>query len=138
MDGDEVYPKDSLDKIVSNLQNPIYEGYGIAWKCLYVLNGVLTITECIPNGVKFYNPKSFYYKRAWPREVLVGEDKEPKGNTDIWCWHGKLLKRSSIEPTSRRKKRLGYANNLVERGYTFSPIEKFPWDNPQSALYEEI
>ena len=133
IDGDEIFPVEQLHRLrKEKLLSGKYDAYRVGWKNLRVKDNKFQVSSFRVNGAKMWKPKSFYFKRAWPREVLEavhrGCFKEPKDKTTVWCYHGVLLNRSSNrEATGRRKKR-EVKIERYDKEDTWTDIDNLPWE----------
>lgn len=129
IDGDEIYLKSQLEILKDKIYNGKYHAYRVGWKIIREQDGLFQVSNTKPNRVKAYYSPGFYFKRAWPKEVLqsINENFVKDSSIDVWCYHGVLLKRSSCrEPANRRKKR-----QIKEATYnkilTWTDIVQPPW-----------
>ncbi len=152
IDGDEVYPLESILKIKEKLKNPEHTALNVHWRVLKIENGEIFTTidhERLCAIGKLYETKAHFCRRAWPKEVLdcslhytsdhkrEGCTKESRGLNDIYCWHGVLLNRSPIELTTRRKKRV---SKLIDYGvqYEWKKLPSFPWEEEIPELMKQL
>lgn len=146
IDGDEIYPHDSLLSIKKRIENPSgWSTINVLWRNLRVgKNGKVWRTRLNPRLMarsKAFDVSKHNFKRAWPREVVENlvegaeGTKEPRQMNGIWCWHGVLLRRTTQEEsTARRKKREVKVGNYI-RDYDWVQLDEFPWDDPREELY---
>lgn len=138
LDGDEIFDEENLRrlKVKAETDPPKYTAYHIGWKMVREVNGQKQVSEMKPSGTKLYRSADYSFDKGWPGERLKRNpfinnarerNKEPKEHTDVWCWHGVLLNRSSApERTARRKKRLErwkYYDTQLE----WEDVDKWPW-----------
>jgi glycosyltransferase involved in cell wall biosynthesis len=136
LDGDEIYPKESLLNIKGIMETTKFSTINISWRILRQYGGVKQASNLVINGGKAFKPKEMSYYRGWPREVLMGPGvKEPKEPFNgVWCWHGVMLKRSSTkEQTARRKKRK--SKILTYEQYEWETLERSPF-NVNSSVWD--
>lgn len=130
VDGDEIYPEGELKKIPDLVNSRLFRAYRIGW--LYVRNqkNIKQIATCVvPSGPKLYRSDRFTYRRAWPREVLGHRKKERiQSDIGIWCWHGKLLDRSTIVDPLRELKRQNYNIEEYHEKMDWINIKDWPWN----------
>jgi hypothetical protein len=154
VDGDEIYPEENLHLVTKFIDSKNHHAYRMTWKNLALKKGQIQISTPIIGGTKLYRPIRYFYRRAWPREVLdspkgvngLGRQQGPTLN-GLWCWHGKFLKRSRIVDFDREQKRQLYRmgldpnGNPVEfhstPGWEKETLKDFPWPSPELALWEE-
>jgi len=151
IDSDEIYPIESLLKIQKRLENPTNSTINVHWRVLKIDKGEIFTTidnENLCGNGKLYDTRAHFCRRAWPKEVLdcllhfqadhKREDctKELRGLNGIYCWHAVLLKRSQIEMTFRKKKRL---SKIADYGiqYEWKKLSKFPWDEEIPELMKQ-
>lgn len=145
VDGDEIYPEESLRRIPDLICSGEYHAYRISWKYLKVSSGdVYMNTAKVVNGPKIYRPARFKFIHEWPKEVLKGKPrmKEPKRDNGVWCWHGKLLNRSSVKADQvREQKRKDYPRFFEEfhgEPLDWIKLKDFPWSNSEEELWKEV
>lgn len=131
IDGDEIFNVENLRKIKALLENPAYTAYRVGWKNIKDEDGVPMISNMIVNGAKIYKTSDYSFRRGWPNEVLQAEEgldnRQPKEECEVWCWHGVLLVRSSRqEDTSRRKKRVSKLEQY-NRELQWKELRDWPW-----------
>ncbi len=123
VDGDEIYPKQTLEKIRDLMDDPGDEVmFRLYWRILkFEDDKHYASSEYLCAGPKLFHTDYFHFSRSWPREVVrcltshARSDynrKARKSHHDkfngLWFWHGVLLERSGVdERTARRKKRIG-------------------------------
>ena len=139
VDGDEIYPESSLLKLEELRKSNVYLAYRISWKFLKYSDNKLYVSSKKPNGTKLYYSSKYTWKRKWPKEVLCGsrkneKRKEPEGINGVWCWHGKLLPRTSAphscyEDAVRDVKKQWYSEQLEKNeDITWKELIKLPWE----------
>lgn len=140
VDSDEIYEEGMLKKIKEiRIGDPKHESMRVFWK---FVTEDLRSSSYKNAGIKAFNPNVFYFRRAWPREVVsyvgdkesywrklgIRQEHDVSKFNGIWCWHGRLLKRSSIkEETPKRKKREALFNSL-NKELKWEQLFKFPWE----------
>ena len=138
VDGDEIYPKESLIRVQELIDSKEFDAYRVGWKVLRYENHIISCTNIIINGCKLYKSSTLKFRRPWPVEVQHGPGiKEPKKDNGLWSWHGKLLNRSRIHTDKiREDKKENYPERLeVEHGVKWSRLLDYPWDSPEVGLY---
>jgi len=136
VDSDEVYPLPCLERmkafinIRADFPDKHPQTVRISWKMIKKeKNRYFVSNETKVNGHKAHESKRYEYGRAWPLEVLRGDEsaKEPAEFNGIWCWHAVLLQRSSLpEPTARMKKRISKVDPYNQE-FTWTQVEELPW-----------
>jgi glycosyltransferase involved in cell wall biosynthesis len=151
VDGDEIWPEDNLRHLISAWEQHKTEPVAIrmAWRDLVVVNNQIYATEPMPNGPKLFNTNHFYFRGNWPRELLQSVDKkasENKLNIDNrfqhqWCWHGRMLNRSSYYSNKhdpvRRAKWQGNVNTHFKQYHPtieWEQLDQFPWEPAPDEL----
>jgi hypothetical protein len=144
VDGDEIWPTPSLLKIKQEIYAGEYRVFG-CWKMMKSEGGELFVSELYASGEMAWNTREFTLKREWPNECL----KSRQGNTKrlnkrdcrttpaIWCWHGSMLRRTSVEETALKK------SKRLERMEMFTPLRwerigKLPWGSSDPGLMEKL
>ena len=121
VDGDEIYTTESLLRLKKWTVEAIGGGhlktqcYRVYWR--YVIGdpdrGYETSREFLYAGSKLFNSEIYWFRRAYPREVMARREDATvtgvsKGRREdfngVWCWHGSMLRRSSVYTTGDRKK----------------------------------
>jgi len=136
VDADEVYVDSSLKRLLEIIKTTEYTAIRTGWVTLLNSDKGIMQTPIIVNGTKIFQREFHEYYRAWPKEVLRGEDrKEPAGSLNgVWCWHGVLLNRSSVkEKTVRRKKRESKLDIYIE-SYEWENISSLPFEVDRRVL----
>jgi glycosyltransferase involved in cell wall biosynthesis len=135
IDGDEVFNKENLLKMKAKIEEGSYAAYRIGWKNLREHNGGVQESSILVNGPKLFKTSDYKYLRSYPAEVLASTvegllipNTEPKGECDVWCWHGVLLNRtSSIPEASNRMKKRQHKAARYDKALDWHDIPKWPW-----------
>jgi glycosyltransferase involved in cell wall biosynthesis len=132
IDGDEIYNDENLLKMKELAGDETFTAYRVGWKTMRETpDGGLQVAKTIINGTKLYKTSDYKFHRGWPNEVLKAKrgahNKQPKGDCDVWCWHGVLFPRTNSIPEARqrRKKRIGKLANYETLEWEDS--HKWPW-----------
>lgn len=131
IDGDEIYNIENLNKIKEKAENTTHTAYRIGWKMVREQGDQKQIAPTKVNGCKLWKTSEYYHRKAWPKEVLQAKNidgKEPKGECDIWCWHGVLLQRSkSVTENRIRLIRRTDKAESYNRELPWENIPEWPW-----------
>jgi glycosyltransferase involved in cell wall biosynthesis len=135
VDGDEIWPEDNLLLLRDRLSqySKDLDAFRVAWRYLSVIGGAIYCSSPVVNGPKLYRASMFEFSRSWPREVLRpktrGRTQAVSKASAQWCWHGKLLKRSCVDETARRKKRECYPDDFCKyhKEAKWEVISKMPF-----------
>lgn len=151
VDGDEIYPTQSLLRLKQWTIEALAGGHEqrqcqrIYWRFMLESpsgSGYETSREFLYGGSKLFNSEIFWFRRAWPKEVVARRDDiELTGVRDgkmerfngVWCWHGTMLNRSSVYTKGDRKKSEGKKVDFltgrhgIARGKT--QYEVLDWDH---------
>lgn len=143
IDSDEIYPESSLKLLSSYLeQNP--ERIYSYWRNVRIdTNRQIFIEKPFMRGYCAWKTSTNKLWRDWPNEHLLNVDpswtpyKYKFDNPKLWCWHGVLLRRSSLpEPTGRRKKRLYRLDEANKRKtWTIHRFNDMPWSDADLDKY---
>jgi hypothetical protein len=143
VDADEIYPESSLWRMAQLLQTD-QERIVTSWRCVKVSQNLeVSVEEPFIRGTSAWAPATNYLAREWPNEHLLHVDpdwqeKPEWQNTDIWCWHGVLLNRSSCkEGKGRYKKRL-FRQVEADTRNKWSKSEGLPWGDLNLQKYVPI
>jgi glycosyltransferase involved in cell wall biosynthesis len=142
VDGDEIYPYDSLHRIKDWLYRADEHGQKtvrLYWKVLKEQDGdIYCSNEYLSAGPKLFNSNYQRFRRAWPDEVTVRyKECSPPGSKSefngFWFWHGVLLNRSDArERTARYKKRLSKTDRY-NRHMTWEKLKSAPWETDYAS-----
>ncbi len=133
IDGDEIYNEENLLKIKEEAASGEYTAYRIGWKTLRKTRKGKQVGNTIINGPKLYKTSDYEFRRGWPNEVLQHhseekDNREPKQECGVWCWHGVLLDRTlSIREHTARKKKRHSKRDLYDETLVWTDIKEWPW-----------
>jgi len=110
IDADEWWPETALLNVRDQIElgADLVAGY---WRNLREEDERLLVSSPTTRGRVAWDTRIYHLCRAWPRERLCRKDGEEMmnnpGDPAVYCWHGVLLKRTSVpEGKARRDKRL--------------------------------
>lgn len=133
VDGDEVWPEDQLRILKANYEaNKYWTAFRIGWRNLVVVDDQIYASSVVMNGPKFIDTSVHEFRRAWPKEVMIGGNDSKQSHSvagNQWCWHGKMLNRSSYIQKHRNKERLGYYQRFGKYHPTaiWEPLDSLPF-----------
>lgn len=128
VDGDEIYPEDQLRKIGPLIDSGQYHNYRISWRFVKETDGKYQAKNVVSNVTKILMGNSFSWKRPWPREALIDlvptNEIQPKSIVmGPWCWHTRLLERSSLIDRVREVKKDDFCYEVK-----WEKVDKFAWE----------
>lgn len=135
IDGDEIYPEEQLRKIEPLIESRQHRGYRISWRYVHLIDGQKYFAKNLAsNVIKIYRSDRFTWVNAWPWEAMENRKREktqPKDQQNVWCWHGRFLKRTSIVDSVRDKKMedTGPLRHYEKHyGLVWEKTDKFAWE----------
>jgi len=144
VDGDEVWPEESLNRLKGNWKANLHRltALRIAWRYLVVVDGEIYESESLVNGPKMFNVKVHSFVHPWPYETTNGskDTRQPRKHAGRqWCWHGKMLNRSSKSESSREEKREDYYTSFHDhhKNVTWKRLSRLPFKAPPEVLDRE-
>ena len=104
-----------------------------------MVDGKLYESDTLTNGPKLFNTSKHQYVHPWPNETTTGpkENRQPRKHAgQQWCWHGKMLNRSSVSESSREEKREDYYTSFHQyhKNVGWKRLHRLPFDAPDAVL----
>jgi len=138
LDGDEIFPIECLTRLKEMYYSGRYKAYRINWRAMVYKEGKILASPPVINGTKLFKPGRLKFVGEWPWEVQDGKHRreEPKIYNGVWCWHGKLLNRTSLQEDLFRKLKREEYPYIIKNNHKvgWEELNSWPWEDPDPRL----